>query len=413
MEKKMKNRIVLLCCLLVVGMILVSIGNILGAGQMFQRKEGYVMNMNLSEQEIPEKWLEIAKKDPRVIELIEGKEYKIVGLGYSLLSGKKVDILSLTVYEKECSKYDERNYHIEIDLNQNIVTSVEEQLIISNALFEIAKEDPGVKELIAGREYKILSLSSLRSQDHTHIISEIVTITIEVDGKIYDITMDFLKDMDVISINDSIEEWDRAQAVMLEIAKEDPGVKELIEGKEWEAMPYQVKSHVHSPTLELLVDGMVYHIQIDMENKRVRSILIQDLVGLFEIIKDDPRIQKIISGKEYEICGGINWGDTAYVTVRVGERSYGINIDMEDKRVESIIDDFSTANLMETVKKDPGVQELIAGKEYKIVGSRHYETEEDSITVLLLYVEGRYYEITIDILDETVMSIENNDRGPE
>ena len=60
--------------------------------------------------------------------------------------------------------------------------------------------------------------------------------------------------------------------------------------------------------------------------------------------------------------------------------------------------------LLEIAKKDERVQELIAGKDYEILGRAVFATQEETIAILLLEVEGKYYEITIDLNNETVQS---------
>lgn len=60
--------------------------------------------------------------------------------------------------------------------------------------------------------------------------------------------------------------------------------------------------------------------------------------------------------------------------------------------------------LLEIAKKDERVQELIAGKDYEVVGRAVFATQEETVAILLLEVEGKYYEITIDLNNETVES---------
>ena len=61
--------------------------------------------------------------------------------------------------------------------------------------------------------------------------------------------------------------------------------------------------------------------------------------------------------------------------------------------------------LLEIAEKDERVQELIAGKDYEILGRAVFATQEETIAILLLEVEGKYYEITIDLNNETVQSV--------
>ena len=64
-------------------------------------------------------WLEIAKKDERVQELIAGKEYEIVSTGQLLSPEGRMAILTLKVEEKY--------YEITINMDSETVESVEEQ----------------------------------------------------------------------------------------------------------------------------------------------------------------------------------------------------------------------------------------------------------------------------------------------
>ncbi len=84
---------------------------------------------NLSKEEIEKaqaeheaefnEWLEIAKKDERVQELIAGKEYEIVSTGEVFSQEGRTAILTLKVEEKY--------YEITINMNSETVESVEEQ----------------------------------------------------------------------------------------------------------------------------------------------------------------------------------------------------------------------------------------------------------------------------------------------
>ena len=85
---------------------------------------------NLSKEEIEKaqaeneaefnEWLEIAKKDERVQELIAGKEYEIVSTGEIFSQEGRTAILTLKVEEKY--------YEITINMNSETVESVEERV---------------------------------------------------------------------------------------------------------------------------------------------------------------------------------------------------------------------------------------------------------------------------------------------
>lgn len=69
--------------------------------------------------------------------------------------------------------------------------------------------------------------------------------------------------------------------------------------------------------------------------------------------------------------------------------------------------------LLEIAKKDSSVQELISGRDYKVVGMSTSGTVkgESDTAILVLEVEGKYYEVTIDLNSETVESVEEKSSG--
>ena len=91
------------------------------------QKESVLGNLSKEEAEKAEaeheaefnEWLEIAKKDERVQELIAGKEYEIVSTGEVFSQEGRTAILTL--------KVDEKYYEITINMNSETVESVEEQ----------------------------------------------------------------------------------------------------------------------------------------------------------------------------------------------------------------------------------------------------------------------------------------------
>ena len=170
MKKNTKRRVALLGALLVAGMVLAGLGTAFGAGAVFQEKAKEFRAIVISDQvtiyedgkvalnfTLPEgenytwetrdhaihigimtdeemekrqaeaetemnRFLEIAKKDSRVQELIEGKEYNVTGMGSTgFRDGKKVDTAFLML-EVE-GKY----YVVTIDMNSETVKAVEEQ----------------------------------------------------------------------------------------------------------------------------------------------------------------------------------------------------------------------------------------------------------------------------------------------
>ncbi len=171
MEKNRRNRVALLGALLALGMVLAGLGTALGVGEAFQEigkavsvvaigdqvtvyEDGKVIENftlpegesytwetsdygihigTMTEEEMEKrqaeheaelnKLLEIAKKDSRVQELIEGKEYNVTSAGTSFTGGmdeQKIDTAFLTLDVE--GKY----YVVIIDMDSETVKSVEE-----------------------------------------------------------------------------------------------------------------------------------------------------------------------------------------------------------------------------------------------------------------------------------------------
>ena len=172
MVSKMKNRFALLSVLLVAGLLMAGIGTALGAGSLikFERKEISAIAINdqlkiyedgklVKEVTLPEgeytietsrhkivfrkmtkeemkkrqaehekemeKWIEIVNKDGRIQELTNGKGIKIKDV-VSAITGSGDEVILMVKVE---GKY----YKITIDLNSEIVKSIEEQ---SSAVIE-------------------------------------------------------------------------------------------------------------------------------------------------------------------------------------------------------------------------------------------------------------------------------------
>ena len=172
MKKEMKSKTALLCGLLVLGLTLVGVGSAFGAGAAFQGdadvvgaklvndtieisrndhvieiltlpegKDGFSMEIVadsggqliyigcLTEVELEEHraehqmqldgWLEIAEKDSRVQEIIDGKEYNVVASGQSFGPEGSTAFLLFDV--------EGEYYKVTIDLDSETVKSVEEQ----------------------------------------------------------------------------------------------------------------------------------------------------------------------------------------------------------------------------------------------------------------------------------------------
>ena len=172
MEKNFRrNRVALLGALFVTGLVLAGLGTALGVGEVFQRfektffctvvmtdqvtisedgkvvqnftlpegeeytwetSEGGIHRFTMTGEETEKrqaeleaelnKCLEIAKRDSRVQELLEGKEYNVLGTGTGIRDGEKID-RTLLVLEVEG-----KTYVVKIDMNSETVKSVEEHI---------------------------------------------------------------------------------------------------------------------------------------------------------------------------------------------------------------------------------------------------------------------------------------------
>lgn len=183
MEKGRKNRMALVGILLIAGLLMAGAGTALGAGKVFQgmpvvfgaavdqngtvildrdgkvvqtfvmpdvpegetysweTSSGRITIHNMTGEEIEKvqakhekelnRLLEIAKKDTRVQELIAEKDYKVVGTGQSrdYHAGTYEQMLTLDIE----GKY----YKITIDMNSEIVTSVDETSSVEQNLGKI------------------------------------------------------------------------------------------------------------------------------------------------------------------------------------------------------------------------------------------------------------------------------------
>jgi hypothetical protein len=335
-------------------------------------------------------WLEYAKKDPRVQELIEGKWYEIAGSTYYEVGADKIALLILEIK----GEY----YHIAVDLLKGTVISIEKLDLEWLIWLEMAKKDSRVQELLEGKEYEVCW-----SHLYEFMGKEIAALVLEVDGKCYEIAID-PNDETVISI----EEGEPAWLSFVEIAKKDPRVQEIIDGKEYEVCGsgrYELMGK-EIGTLMLEVGGKCYEIVIDLENEIVTSIEERELKWsvFIDIAEKDPRVQEIISGR------AVNWefmpyslalGQGVSLTLEVGEESYSVNIDT-DRQVVTSIDLIDPAGWLELAKKDSLVQEIIEGKEYKIVWHHLSSFEGETHASLRLEVEGKLYRIGVHLADGEV-----------
>ena len=406
--REKKGRMVLLCVLLVTGLVAAGIASALGVGNLLDGKRVETLTLPEEETQVDE-WLVIAKKDPRVLELIEGKEYKIAGSGYLKIGGKEIGTLMLEI-ERKC-------YEVAIDLENEVVISIEERELKWSVFIDIAEKDPRVQEIISGRavnwEFMPYSLA----------LGQGVSLTLEVGEESYSVNID--TDRQVVTSIDLIDPvgW-------LELAKKDSLVQEIIEGKEYKIVLHHLSSfegETHA-SLRLEVEGKLYRIGVHLADGEVEvfEVVVEEheYPDPFEIAKKDPMVKGLIEGKEYRTTGSSSGGHSmsmtgspgqlgrviertspiAGVTLEVDGKYYAITVDLETEEVMSIVN--LGLEWLRMVRLDREVRELLEGKEYKLVGSTYYPIGigGESVVTLMLEVEGEYYRITIDNLyDEGIV----------
>jgi len=377
MDKEMKKRMIMLGGLVILGIMLAIVGNTLGAGELIhdainkitgttkvvvegnnatiyedgtiigkvelkETKEGSntdkdnykhpdIFELNMTK----EKWLEenrnieidmnktrdkmfeIAKKDSRVKELTEGKDYILVG-GGTMMARNNTHELRLNTLVIEVNG---KSYEITIDANAEKVLSVKEtdkhimhttelsffgtenqsshygnntNNTVSNtvdvdervmALFDDVKKDPKVKELIEGKNYKIHSwevhagvygdagggIESGGDKLVRDKLVRILSINLNVEGKDCVIVMD-VDSKDVLFVG----EVDKLKEDLLKIAKNDARLQRIIEEKNYVVENAEITSK-NKAQLMLVKNGSEQImpsclIEIDLSNNTVSNI---------------------------------------------------------------------------------------------------------------------------------------------
>ena len=123
-----------------------------------------------------------------------------------------------------------------------------------------------------------------------------------------------------------------------------------------------------------------------------------------------------------DIPGGIpGQYEKVKLNIDMGQLSDGLRINMElsddgtihlGRLTEEEIErrqtehDEQLSRWLELAESDSRVQEVIAGKEYTVLASAQSFGQEENLAFLMFDVEGKHYEVTIDLDSETVKSIE-------
>ena len=173
MEKEMKNRMALLCSLLVFGLILVGIGSAVGTGTAFQGKADVFEAMLVNDT------IEISRNGHTIktLTMPEGKE----GFSMEIADGGGIHIGYLTEEEME-----EHQAEHQMQLDE---------------WMELAENDSGFQEIIAGKEYNVVTSGQSSGPE-----GNTVFLVFDVEGEYYKVTID----LDSKTVK-SIEEQDSGE----------------------------------------------------------------------------------------------------------------------------------------------------------------------------------------------------------
>jgi len=499
MEAKFKRRLLLVGGLILAGLFLVALGNVIGAGAIFQGSpktvntfstemmvnadgtgqviiyegERVVQNSTFKKEQIDEikkkmgvyepggvnkiqeridSLFEIAKQDSGVKELIDGKEYHAIAYrpvdAYSRDGEVNKDTIYLTVTVKENNGFgissegiQEKRYEIAIDMNSEKVKSIDEmktgnirhgiavleddKIVLLergkpgeeftndtrkahreaiNKMFEIAKKDSRVQESIEGGEYDAVDLQAVEFiSNRNSNIKGILTIRGKEDiDKIFHIAVDISGE--TVSLIYSLDE-------LVEIAGKDPRVWELIGGKEYRVHHSGIDQHfingkyTTKADLDIEDKGHTYWIILNLDNGTVERIVVNEKIDIVKrgnntlVYKSGELIKNVTipEGGEYISDFEIETKDTdasGFGGVHMSTLKLSNN---DSDKIENMCPD-----CLEIAKKDPRVQELIEGKDYKTAGMG---TSFKGIDYLVLDVEGERYEIIIDRNNDSVKHV--------
>ena len=221
--------------------------------------------------------LEIAKRDSRVQELIEGKEYDLISAGTSFTGGMAERIIDLSVLTLEVEgKY----YVVAIDMKSETVMSVEEQQSPSVSIEAGDKREPTWSEeepevggggvLVVGNQVTLYedgkAIDNFTLPEGEEYTWENVDYAIHVGP---------VTEEEKRQAEESEAEMNRS----LEIAKRDGRVQELIEGKEYDVIGAgtsftggMAERMSDISVLMLEVEGKYYVVAIDMNSETVISV---------------------------------------------------------------------------------------------------------------------------------------------
>jgi len=127
--------------------------------------------------------------------------------------------------------------------------------------------------------------------------------------------------------------------------------------------------------------------------KQVRAVAMNDQLKIYE----DNKLVKEITLPEGEYV----WESSGYKIVLH-------KMTAEEMKKHQAEAEAEKNEFLEIAKKDGRVRELIDGKAYEVVSVSTIGTVkgETKTAILMLEVEGKYYEVTIDLNSKTVKSVE-------
>lgn len=256
MEKRMKSRMVLLGSLLVIGLILAGIGSVLGAGAVVQEK----MPMRLE-----------AISEGNITKIAAFRDGTEVGTYYINMSEKQaISVTSIPSGEIRIEKVTCEGK----DLTEEVKERAK----------KIALSDSMVQKRLEGEEYEIRTVTSqviVTMNPKECKVLDTATVFINLLGieEWFDVWVD-LKEGNVTHIGPLLpipkppEKHKTELNKLLEIAKKDSRVQEIIAGKNYQpiGMGQAGTSEKTIAVLGLEVEGKYYKVAVDLKSEAVTSV---------------------------------------------------------------------------------------------------------------------------------------------
>ncbi len=187
MKEEHKKKVKMLSVLFALGVILAGIGTVFGGedSTIFQRDVVFSITMEntLGNFEVGDKAIQIAMEDPRVKEILDNKEPKMIGLSISIDNESKSIVLM---------QLDELAYKITVDMKSESITSIEEGT--SEEFFGVMPEPVDISKIktMSIEEIEAILEDELLKSTIGDAKAEIIGIGINSDND-KNITMAFVK----------------------------------------------------------------------------------------------------------------------------------------------------------------------------------------------------------------------------